>query len=242
MQKARPATDPEQLLGYRFRNRSLFEQALTPPSSGHPENNQRLEFLGDALLNAAVALLVHRERPGWPEGDLSKLRGMLVRREALLEWSRDLGLALRAGPRSPKRAVAGENALADALEAVLGAAFLDAQGVGEDAFQAVLEAVERRFLPLIQTVRLGAWEIQDSKTTLQERAASRGWAPPLYTTLGRSGPDHAPRFQVRAAVGGLSAEAEAGTIKGAEAEAARFLLAMLGEDPSSPLSFREKLG
>lgn len=242
MPKAKPAADPEQLLGYRFRDRGLLDEALTPPSSGLPGNNQRLEFLGDALLNAAVALLVHRERPDWAEGDLSKLRGMLVRREALLEWSRDLGLGLRAGPRSPKLAPAGENALADAVEAVLGAAFLDARGAGEDGFQAVLAMVERRFLPRVQAAQAGAWETQDAKTTLQERVASRGWAPPRYITLGRSGPDHAPRFRVRAEAGALCAEAEAGTLKGAETEAARILLAKLKEEPSSPLSFREKLG
>lgn len=231
MPKVKPALDLESRLGHRFRDRALLELALTPPSSGLSAHNQRLEFLGDALLNAAIAVLVHRERPTWPEGDLSKLRGMLVRREALLEWSQELGLELRSGPRSPKAtAQAGrENALADAMEAVLGALFLDAQTADGEPFQSVVAAVERRFLPGIRAARPGVWETQDSKTTLQERAASRGWKPPVYTLLQRSGPDHAPRFKVHAEVGTLEADAEAGTIKGAETEAARILLARLPE-------------
>lgn len=228
---AKPSSELESRLGYHFKDPGLLELALTPPSSGHPDHNQRLEFLGDALLNAAVAVLVHRELPGWPEGDLSKLRGMLVRREALQEWSADLGLALRPGPRSPKRMppAGADKAHADALEALLGGLFLDAGGA--DAFQAVLNAVERRFLAGIRNAWPGVWEIQDSKTTLQERAASRGWAPPAYAVLSREGPDHAPRFRIRVEAGGHSAEAEAGTIKGAEADAARLLLARLPEGP-----------
>ena len=231
MPKVKPTLDLEIQLGHRLSDKTLLDLALTPPSSGLAAHNQRLEFLGDALLNAAIAVLLHRERPTWPEGDLSKLRGMLVRREALLEWSQELGLELRSGPRSPKAAAqAGrENALADAMEAVLGALFLDAQAAGGEPFQAVLSAVERRFLPTIRAARPGAWETQDSKTTLQERAAGRGWKPPVYALLQRSGPDHAPRFKVRAEVGTLEAEAEAGTIKGAETEAARILLAKLAE-------------
>jgi ribonuclease-3 len=238
------SADAEALLGYRFGDRSLLELALTPPSSGHPTHNQRLEFLGDALLNAAVAVLLHREWPSWPEGDLSKLRGMLVRREALLDWALDLQLALRSGPRSAKNpAQAGtEKALADALEAVLGALFLDAQSTGGDAFQSVVAVVEQRFLATIQQAWPGIWEVQDSKTTLQERAASHGLEPPVYALLGRRGPDHAPRFKIRVDVGGLCAEAESGSIKGAETEAARILLAKQIWGNSPPLSSRGKLG
>ncbi len=236
--------DPEARLGHRFRDRGLLGRALTPPSSGHPAHNQRLEFLGDALLNAAVAALLHREKPDWAEGDLSKLRGMLVRRESLQDWAQDLGLALRTGPRSPKApsAASQAKALADAVEAVLGAMFLDVQAGGGDPFGAVQTAVERRFLHAVLAAGPGAWEVQDAKTTLQERAAGRGWAPPAYLRLGRSGPDHAPRFRVRVEAGGLSAEAEAGTLKAAETEAARNLLARIPADASGPLSSSEKLG
>lgn len=236
--------DPASGLDHAFRDSALLEQALTPPSTGLPVHNQRLEFLGDALLNAAVAALLYREHPDWDEGDLSKLRGMLVRREALRAWARDLGLTLRSGPRSPRQptAVAAGKALADAMEAVLGALFLDVQAGGGDGFRAVAAVVEARFLAVVRAARPGDWELQDSKTTLQERAAGQGWAPPSYAVVGRAGPDHAPLFTVRAEVGGLAAEAEARTIKGAETEAARALLARLPGPPSSPLSFSEKLG
>lgn len=239
---ARP--DPEARLGYRFLDRDLLELALTPPSSGHPAHNQRLEFLGDALLNAAVAVLLHREKPAWAEGDLSKLRGMLVRREALQAWAIELGLVLRTGPRSPRSSAGSSQgkALADAMEAVLGALFLDVQAGGGDPFGAVLGVTEHRFLHAIRSAGPGAWEVQDAKTTLQERVASRGWDPPVYLQQGRRGPDHAPRFRVRAEAGGLSTEAEASTIKGAETEAARLLLARIQEESSPPLSSRGKLG
>lgn len=230
--------------GREFRDPALLQRALTPPSSGLAAHNQRLEFLGDALLNAAVALLVHREKPDWAEGELSKLRGLLVRRDALLAWARDLGLRLASGPRSSRKADAPgrDNSLADAIEALLAALFLDARASGEDGFQAVLSAVEGRFLAAIRSADPGGWQRHDSKTALQERAARLGWAPPRYEQLGRSGPDHAPRFMVRAEAGGHSAVAAAGTLKKAEAEAARALLDRLPAETPPPLSSSGKLG
>ena len=84
--------DPlEARLGYHFRDPLLRTQALTPPSAGLPEDNQRLEFLGDSVLHLCATLLVYREHPGWAEGALSKLRGMLVCTDALHAWALDLG-------------------------------------------------------------------------------------------------------------------------------------------------------
>ncbi|MBI4912737.1 MAG: ribonuclease III [Acidobacteria bacterium] len=232
---ARPSPPPrvsplEAALGHTFRNSRLLEEALTPPSSGLSPTNQRLEFLGDGLLNAAVALLIHREQPGWNEGDMSKLRGLCVCTGALCDWAGDLALKLRRGPRSPKGdpgPSARRKALADAMEAVLAACFLDAEAVGDDAFGLVVRIAEHRFGDFIRLAEPGVLWAQDSKTALQETAARINLAPPTYSLLARQGPDHAPRYRVQAELAGHRVEAEAGTIKEAEREAARRLLADL---------------
>jgi ribonuclease-3 len=236
--KTEPSTIPEleRGLGYRFRDASLLKLALTPPSAGHAQDNQRLEFLGDSVLHVCVSSLVYREHPAWPEGALSKLRGMLVCTDALHAWALDLGLPLETGPRSPRKAQGGaRNALADAMEALLAAVFLDLQAQGKAPFDEVLALVERRFLPQIRAAYVGVWEARDSKTTLQERAASLALPPPQYEVLERAGPDHAPTFRVRAILGALRAEATAGSLKRAQMEAARLLLEEMS-GPGAPAS------
>lgn len=219
----------EEGLGYRFRDPGLLRTALTPPSAGLPEDNQRLEFLGDSVLHLCVSLLVYREHPDWAEGALSKLRGMLVCTDALHQWARDLGVELGRGPRSPRMpgAVDLRNPLADAVEALLAAVFLDVQGAGGDALGTVRGIVERRFLKEVREAFVGIWEARDSKTTLQERAAAMALAPPVYELLERSGPDHAPSFTVQASLGERAATATASTLKRAQTEAARALLRAL---------------
>lgn len=220
------ATPLESRLGHAFRDTRLLEEALTPPSAGLPTHNQRLEFLGDALLNAAAALLIHQAHPDWEEGGMSKLRGMLVRTEALHRWALDLQLELRTGPQSTRNSKAPggpRKPLADAVEALLAAAYLDA-GPSGPGFAVVVDIVRARFGAQIAEAVPGVWEEQDSKTTLKEITEARGWPPPLYALLDRSGPDHQPRFLVRAEAGGESAQAAAGTIRQAEADAARTLL------------------
>lgn len=220
-------SDPlEARLGYRFRDPLLRTQALTPPSAGLPEDNQRLEFLGDSVLHLCATLLVYREHPTWAEGALSKLRGMLVCTDALHAWALDLGVNLARGPRSPRKsgAVNLRNPLADAVEALLAAVFLDASAQGEDALATVRSIVERRCLEEIRRAYPGVWEAQDSKTTLQERGAVLALPPPSYELLERSGPDHAPMFTVRVSLGERSATASASTLKRAQAAAAGLLL------------------
>ena len=225
-QSSHPGTALETALGYRFRDPARLRAALTPPSAGLGEDNQRLEFLGDSVLHLGVSLLVYREHPQWAEGALSKLRGMLVCTDALHAWALDLGVALERGPRSPKKAGAVQlrNPLADAVEALLAAVFLDAREHGEDPLATVLLILERRFLAEIRAAYVGVWKAKDSKTTLQEKAAALALAPPVYELLERSGPDHAPRFNVRVTLDGREAQAFASTLKGAQAEAARALL------------------
>ena len=220
----------ETRLGHTFKDSRLLEEALTPPSAGLPVDNQRLEFVGDALLNAAAALLLHREHPDWEEGGMSKLRGMLVCTEALYLWALDLGLELRSGPRSPRKgkpSAGSRKSLADAVEALLAAAYLDAERSGGGGFALVKGIVEARFGEEIQSAYPGVWEERDSKTTLQELSAAQGWLPPVYVLLDRSGPDHKPNFLVQVEAGGKSSRAASGTIREAEADAARSLLKLL---------------
>jgi ribonuclease-3 len=219
----------EARLGYRFRDPALLTAALTPPSAGLPADNQRLEFLGDAVLHLCVSHLLYREHPQWAEGALSKLRGLLVCTDALYQWAKDLGIELGRGPRSPRRAAAVEtrNPMADAVEAILAAVFLDVQAQGGDALGTVQGIVERRYLEEVRGAFVGIWESRDSKTTLQERAAALALPPPVYELLERSGPDHAPRFTVQARLGERTAIATAGTLKRAQTEAARTLLRSL---------------
>ena len=221
--------DLEDRLGYRFKDPDLLREALTHTSAGSPRDNQRLEFLGDALLNFTVAFLLHRERPDWQEGSMSKLRGVLVRTESLQAWALELGLdrALRAvHPR--KAPPMGPKPLADALEALLAAVYLDAQAVGEDGTLRVRDLVASRFLDAIRGARPESWTRTDPKTHLQETAARRGLPAPVYTQVELAGPGHAPRFTMQVSVGSLSAQAEGSTRKRAEGDAARRLLDRLG--------------
>jgi ribonuclease III len=216
----------EASLGYGFRDRTWLSTALTPPSCGLTPNNQRLEFLGDAILQVCVSELIFREKPGWDEGAMSKLRGMLVCTQSLCEWAQELGLQLATGPRSAKKAAApgGRKPKADAVEALIAAVFLDARSAGADPLAAVAAVVSSRFQDQIAQAQLGAWEERDSKTTLQERTALLGLPAPVYELLEKGGLEHAPLFTARVRVGAIEAVARAGTLKRAQMDAARELL------------------
>lgn len=233
MRRAQSKASPlEEKIGYRFQDATLLRTALTPPSAGLAPDNQRLEFMGDSVLHVCVSMLVYREHPQWSEGALSKLRGMMVCTDALHAWALDLGVELVQGPRSPRKTTAGlRNALADGMEAILAAIFLDLQACGQPPFEGLLAIVEARFLAQIRAAYLGIWEARDSKTTLQERGAALGLPPPAYELVERAGPDHAPTFTVRATVGAFQAQACAGNLKSAQAEAARLLLEGLPGPP-----------
>lgn len=220
--------DLEARLGHRFSDRTLLQEALTHASAAQGRDNQRLEFLGDALLNFAVAFLLHRERPDWEEGPMSKFRGVLVRTDALHAWALDLGLdrALRA-VHPAKAPPMGPKPLADALEALLAALFLDARASGGDGTAAVLAVAEARFLEPIRAAHGEAWTRFDPKTALQEAAARLGLPAPAYGPVTQTGPGHAPRFTVRVAVGEVQAEASGPSRKRAEGEAAARLLDLL---------------
>lgn len=233
MGHARRNGDLEKRLGHTFADPDLLRHALTPPSAGLAEDNQRLEFLGDAVLQLCVSSLIYAIHPDWREGSMSKLRGMLVCTDSLKAWAKDLGLELTRGPRSPRKAASPGpgKPLADAMEALIAAVYLDEEGQGRHGFSAASALVAQRFELQIEQAFEGIWAERDSKTTLQETAASMGCPPPAYELIRKSGPDHAPRFLVRVQVSGVEAQGEAPTLKTAQTHAAREALRLLKGQP-----------
>ena len=204
-------------------------QALTHPSyanearHGRRDDYQRLEFLGDAVLQLCVSEALVRTRPDAREGELSRMRARLVSTEALAAFARelDLGSALRLGRGAD---AAGErhqaNVLADALEAVIGAVYLDR---GAAAAEAVVAAILARSESDVAAER-------DPKSELQERVQALGGAAPRYELVDTSGPDHRREFHVRVeAMGRALGEGRGRSKKAAEQEAARQGLQALVE-------------
>ena len=208
-------------LGHDFADRALLELALTHRSAGG-RNNERLEFLGDALINACVAEALYRRHPDLEEGDLSRLRASLVNQETLADVARelDLGSHLTLGPGELKSGgFRRASILADALEGVVGAVFLDA---GFDAARgATLKLLESRLAAPLSTEAL-----KDSKTRLQEVLQARELPLPVYAVESVRGEPHRQTFRVSCAVPALQVrtEGEAGSRRAAEQEAARHAL------------------
>jgi ribonuclease III len=214
----------EQRIGYRFRSRGLLEQALTHSSSAHergdPElGNERLEFLGDAVLGLLIAEALMEQRPERPEGELSRARASLVNGPALAALARELGLDACVSLGRGERLSGGRrktSILANLFEALLGAAYLDG---GLDPVRAL---VRREFAAALAGIdrRRG-----DPKTRLQELLQSQGRALPIYELLGTTGPDHERRFEVGVRLGAdLVARASGSSKRAAEQEAARRAL------------------
>ena len=219
---ARPSTLPG--LPYTFHNPGLLEQALTHRSCGN-SNNERLEFLGDALLNFTIAALLYRCRPDAPEGDLSRMRARLVRDRTLAEIARELALGdhVHLGPGELKSGgYLRESILADALEAIFGAALLDG---GVIRARELVEAVVGPRIDTLPTPEL----LKDSKTRLQELLQGRGLPLPDYTVVDEQGADHRRQFTVECGVELLDepVRATAGSRRKAEQAAARAALERL---------------
>ena len=185
-------------LGYGFDDGGLLDQALTHRSVG-AHNNERLEFLGDAVLGFVIAEFLYRAEPDAHEGRLTRLRAHLVRRETLAAIARELqlGEVLRLGPGELKSGGRGRDSiLADAFEAVIGAIYLDS---GMSACRGVLETLYRdRLLRAAREVGL-----KDPKTRLQEALQGRGSALPQYTVVELGGSAHEQSFTVECQVDGI---------------------------------------
>jgi len=207
-------------IAYAFSDPDLLTRALTHRSHG-PGHYERLEFLGDSLLNMVAAELLYRRRPHAPEGDLSRLRSRLVRDRTLAEIALDLGLSehLRLGQGEMKSGgFLRESILADVVEALIGAIFVD--GGFDAARQVVLDLLDQREQALPNADRL-----KDPKTRLQELLQGHGHELPSYQVLTESGADHAKSFEVECRVGGLvePVSARASSRRKAEQAAARIM-------------------
>jgi ribonuclease-3 len=185
-------------LGYECRDAALLEAALTHRSAGGP-NNERLEFLGDAVLNCVVAMLVFREFGAADEGDLSRFRASLVSGEALavIAAEIELGDQLRLGSGELKSGgFRRKSILADTLEALFGAIYLDG---GFDAAAGVIERLYGARLDRLPS----AADLKDPKTRLQETLQARGLPLPVYAVESVSGEAHSQEFCVVCAVDAL---------------------------------------
>lgn len=208
-------------LGYEFKNAELLHEALTHSSYAHENNcayNERLEFLGDAVLELVTSARLFDACPSYKEGELTRLRANLVCKNSLNDWAEKNGLKplLRLG-KSIKQPT--DSMAADCVEALFGAVFRDG------GYEAAREVVSR-FLDSKEIA--GRATEKDPKTELQEYLQSEGKAAPQYKTVERRGPDHASSFKVSlSAEGGLFAEAWGPSIKEAEIKAARAALEKL---------------
>lgn len=233
-----PYRELEKRLGVRFRNRDLLTTALTHPSGrletgDTPVDNQRMEFLGDAVLDVLLAEYLYRLFPHHDEGVLTAMRSRVVSGQSLAAYARgiDLGRFLLIG--KGEESSGGRNrpsALADALEAVLGAAYLD-QGLrgARKVFEAVIVAAGME-------LDSNRW-VGNPKGALQDVVQRRWKAPPVYTMVAADGPSHARVFTAEVILpDGSRTAATGGNKQEAEAEAARACLRRLQDEaaPSIP--------
>lgn len=213
-----------QRLGYKFRDGALLQQALTHRSYAHG-NNERLEFLGDGLLNFVIGERLYALQPKAEEGALSRLRASLVREETLALLGRDLQLGelLRLGESELKSGgYRRDSILADALEAIIGAVFIDG------GFDAARGVCERLYAPLLADLP-DAESLKDPKTRLQEALQADGRPLPRYEILSESGPPHARRFAVRCLLPDNESftESEGASRRSAEQRAAELMISKI---------------
>lgn len=202
------------------RDPALFVQALTHGSTGQTPDYQRLEFLGDRVLGMVIADLLYAQFPKAAEGQMSSFLNRLVSRESCAEIARacNLGSLIRLGKQARDDGGAGStNILGDVVEALIGALYIDGGMVSARAF--IVRHWATRIADISEAPR-------HPKSELQEWAAARNRKTPMYTMLGKSGPDHDLRFTVRVEIKGLGASEASGTSKQeAETQAARQFLA-----------------
>jgi ribonuclease III len=221
--------DLEDALEYRFKNPEQLTAALRHSSyvNEHPQadvaSNERLEFLGDAVLNLAISHYLMKRYPDLAEGELSRNRAHLVNETQLAAIAREieLGPHLLLGKGEAMTDGREKNSiLADATEAVIAAIYLDG------GFDAALTVVENQFRERLRTASHGGYQT-DFKSRLQERVQSTYHEVPRYEVIDERGPDHEKIFRVRMTVAGLTAEGDGKSKKMAEQEAARAGLELL---------------
>lgn len=218
--------DIEAALGYRFQDRQLLEEALTHASAvrrstskrKERRSNERLEFLGDRVLGLVVAHMLIERFTTDPEGTLALRQDSMVRRETIAEIARKLGVGRWLVVAKSEEDSGGRDnpaILADTVEALLGAIYLDG------GWQPAERFVRRHWQPLVATAGLPS---RDPKTALQEWAQARGVERPTYSIIATEGPPHAPTFQVSVSLQGMPAVVASGPSRRAAEQAGANLL------------------
>lgn len=219
-----PLQDLQNNLDYHFKRRDLLERALTHSSTGVEKNYERLEFLGDRVVGLVIADIIWTIFPDESEGDLAKRHAALVQGKMLAKLARLIRLGDAMQLSDAERAAGGsenDNILADGLEGVIGALYIDG------GLEPAKRVITRLWGNSIQIMKAPP---QDPKTALQEWAQARGLPLPSYELVGKDGPDHAPTFEIRVMVEGYPPWSSRGASRRkAEKEAAAILLAHLKE-------------
>lgn len=218
----------QNIFGYQFNDRTLLDLALTHPSARYelnlPDDNQRLEYLGDAALGLAAANYLFHHFRDLPEGQLTMLRSNLTSTSTLAELARSIGLGAQLTLGRGEEQSGGRdksNNLADALEAVIGAIYLDG------TMSAVDDVFFRNFIPLLDVAASSASTI-NHKGVLQEWAQKGGYSCPTYAVIDEEGPAHQRFFRIEARLtDGRKAIGQGSSKRAAEQDAAMNLLALL---------------
>jgi len=216
----------EKLLNYRFQNIELLQNALTHRSA-NSKNNERLEFLGDSILNFVIADELYNLYPGSTEGDLSRLRANLVDKTGLYEISKILnfGEYLILGSGEMKSGGHRRNSiLADTVEAIFGAVYKDSN------FEQCQKLILFLYKDLIKNIP-DASDLKDSKTKLQELLQSRKLGLPKYTVIEVTGQAHNQQFKVNCEIAqlGLKTQGQATNRRKAEQKSAEEIIALVQE-------------
>jgi len=216
----------EKRLGYTFREKRLLVEALTHKSYKKPYNNERLEFLGDAVLDLIVGEFLFHKFPHSDEGILSKIRASLVNESGFATLARaiDLGEYIYLSPAENNNGRQKPSLLSNAFEAVIGAIYLEA---GLETSRDIVVRLLDETYPVIDLDTL----CKDYKTALQELTQATHGVTPDYQLLGSSGPDHRKEFEVAVVLGGETiASAKGRSKKSAQQKAAEIALKKLRKD------------
>lgn len=213
-------------LNYHFNNSGLLQDALTHRSAAS-KNNERLEFLGDSILNFAIAAELYQRYPGSPEGDLSRLRASLVNKEGLYLVSQSLKLGdylILGGGELKSGGYRRNSILADTVEAIFGAVYLDSDYISCEALILQLYQQQLKDIP-------DADSLKDPKTRLQELLQSKKYGLPNYEVIEVTGQAHNQQFKVSCEIQTLqlSTEGSATNRRKAEQQAAQKILSLLQE-------------
>ena len=209
------------MLGYTFQNPAILKEALTHRSFGTP-HNERLEFLGDGVLDFVVAFLLYQKFPHLDEGQLSRLRANLVKESVRADIAKNLHLRdfLHLGEGEKKHALLPDSILADAMEAIFGAVFVDS------GFESAKKVITKFYQDKIAQINLTQPQ-KDPKSRLQEYVQGKKKALPQYHLVKESGADHNKTFWVECVVGKIKGESSAKSVREAEQKAAALCLSQL---------------